>query len=433
MIPDVKLPFDVENVIKAEVAEEDDAFVVYQKILSILSDRSKVEEVMAEPSISNNSSSLSLDDIAQRMLAHNPHALAEYLRAGEMPQAGGPSLKTADFSTDLSLHQDLRKLARTYKALGIAFDQAGEVEKAWACYRANLQCSIHAEQPGLGVCVLIGTACRAITLEPISKWASNPAISPERLRAARIDVEREFARRISLFDMNKAEHLCLRNTLQDRDWANLQLPTPAADPLMARPLLWGKRALLWCLGQPELAMRLQNQIFLNNRAGLDTPLHLRRRSVLVSDQGIVIFERDPADPHIPGQLDAAKLVRMIENNSPLSRIQNTFLIHLAGIDEARRRDNAKLATLLVLFAVQEYHRVHCHFPATLDELVPAFLNEVPFDPLATDGAPVKYRRDGDCNSVVWSLGPNRIDNQGVFHEQLDIGFQIQLNETQKRD
>jgi hypothetical protein len=424
-IPDVELPFNVEDVVREEVPAEEDAFVIYGNVLKLLASGESVS--VNQDRFTFDNSGLSLEDVAKVMSAHNPEALAEYLRAGEMKRAGGPSLKTATFSVSLSLHQEMRKLARTYNALGVAFEQTGNIEKAWACHRANLQCSIHTEQPGFAICALIGVALRNVSVEGISHWAGNSAVTAERLRTARTEIAREYARRITLFDIAKAEYLSARNTLSTGEAASFQLPIPEGNPSVAAPLIFAKRVVLWCIGQPELALRLSRQLLLNNATEIDKPLHDRRHSILLKDAGQVIFDRDPNTPRIARQLDPKQLVQVLENKSPLTHVQNALLVALCQMDEARRRDNARLATLTSLFAVQEYQRIHGHFPDTLDLLVPSILDEIPLDPCDVGGAAVNYRRDADCTAFVWSIGPNGIDDQGTFDKTLDIGFKIELN------
>src|SRR5262249_39740290 len=129
--------------------------------------------------------------------------------------SGGPSAKTADYFVDLDLHQHMRQLVRTYCALGQTFEEAGDIEKGWACHRANLQCSTHNEHSGIAICALISIACRAISGERIVHWASNPAVSAERLRATRAEIVQQYARRIPFSKVEKAEYLAYAKSLND--------------------------------------------------------------------------------------------------------------------------------------------------------------------------------------------------------------------------
>jgi hypothetical protein len=52
------------------------------------------------------------------------------------------------------------------------------------------------------------------------------------------------------------------------------------------------------------------------------------------------------------------------------------------------------------------------YPASLEELVPNWLKQVPTDLLAEGGAPLKYRREADGGFVLYSVGLNGVDDQG---------------------
>ena len=68
-----------------------------------------------------------------------------------------------------------------------------------------------------------------------------------------------------------------------------------------------------------------------------------------------------------------------------------------------------LRALQVRAAVALYGKQHKKLPATLADLVPAFLPAVPRDPFA--GAPLRYQRSGDLWRV-WSVGINLVDDGG---------------------
>jgi tRNA A-37 threonylcarbamoyl transferase component Bud32 len=91
------------------------------------------------------------------------------------------------------------------------------------------------------------------------------------------------------------------------------------------------------------------------------------------------------------------------------------------------RVQAVLDSARAAAAVERYRRAHGDWPADLRALVPAYLKAVPNDPY--DGAPLRYRRVSH-GVAVYSLGPDRADNQGTLvrgvkpPEGADIGFQL---------
>jgi hypothetical protein len=78
-------------------------------------------------------------------------------------------------------------------------------------------------------------------------------------------------------------------------------------------------------------------------------------------------------------------------------------------------------------AVKRYRLAHGAWPADLAALVPAYLMEVPKDPL--DGQPLRYRRTPD-GAVVYSVGKDLADDRGTLDrtgnrkEGVDVGFQL---------
>ena len=169
------------------------------------------------------------------------------------------------------------------------------------------------------------------------------------------------------------------------------------------------------------------QILLNNSTELDKPLHLRRHAM--ARNGCFVFDLDPNARHVSGQLDAEKLFRAWDSNAPLFRISKSLAPAMANLDQARLRDNARFAALTVLFAAHEFQRARGEFPESIEQLAPTYLDVIPFDPLDAEGSAMKYKREPDGTAIVWSVGPNGIDDHGavIANGNLDIGYQIKLN------
>src|SRR5205823_5299082 len=76
---------------------------------------------------------------------------------------------------------------------------------------------------------------------------------------------------------------------------------------------------------------------------------------------------------------------------------------LSKIAEANVRSHAWLRTAVVTVAAERFRLKNGRWPATLTELAPAWIAEVPTDPY--DGQPLRYRRLAD-GVVIYSIGPN---------------------------
>jgi hypothetical protein len=75
-----------------------------------------------------------------------------------------------------------------------------------------------------------------------------------------------------------------------------------------------------------------------------------------------------------------------------------------------RRRAAELRATAVVLALRQYQQAEQHSPQTLQDLVPKYLSEVPVDPF--DGKPLRYRVRTDGRWIVYSVGPNQMDENG---------------------
>ncbi len=79
-----------------------------------------------------------------------------------------------------------------------------------------------------------------------------------------------------------------------------------------------------------------------------------------------------------------------------------------------RRFDAELRCALVMVAVDRFRQRHGRWPASLNELVPEFLTQLPTDPC--NGRPLCYRRLPD-GVVIYSVGEDGVDNGGTIIRQ----------------
>jgi len=86
----------------------------------------------------------------------------------------------------------------------------------------------------------------------------------------------------------------------------------------------------------------------------------------------------------------------------------THLVDASALVETTRQ-----ATLAII-ALERFRLEHNEYPETLGELVPQYMERVPYDRDA-DG-PVIYRRivkdDGTPDYIMYAIGPDRVDNGG---------------------
>jgi len=145
----------------------------------------------------------------------------------------------------------------------------------------------------------------------------------------------------------------------------------------------------------------------------------------------LVFDQPSAAERVWGQLEPAQLSRLLDSpvvQSLRSSPNGSLGLNSVWCDEVIRLDNARVSAVAVVLAAQEFHRRHDEFPAALEQLVPDYLDEVPFDPMDATGAPLRYRRDADGHAVVWSIGRDQKDDGGHFGDpkviDKDSGFRI---------
>lgn len=428
-IPDVVLPFAIDDVIQPDVPDEENSFIAYATVFERISNPK-----FNKPSATNTKiavgDDLTIEELRGLISNYDEQALADYIRAGAMPLGGGPSLKTTTYWYNLTFQQYFRQLVRHFGPLAISLEEGGEFEKSWACHRANLQASIHVEQPPLLISVLIGVAIRITSANGMVHWATNSSISSAQLRSARFDLEREYARRAPHSAALKAELIVVSNSMKDLQLLDYVLPNPSgiAETDLIRNL---KRVPLWITGQPELSLRTYRQLLLNNLTEIDKPLNLRRPSTAYG--GMLVFQLDPNIIRVPGQLSAERLEQIVRGNGPLelpmSRLSISLIPAIANFDQAYQRDDARYQCLRVIFAINEFQRNYGDFPEELGQLVPEVLDAIPIDPMDPAGGLLRYRREDNGECTVWSVGPNGIDDNAMLYaeEVLDIGFNAKLH------
>jgi hypothetical protein len=81
---------------------------------------------------------------------------------------------------------------------------------------------------------------------------------------------------------------------------------------------------------------------------------------------------------------------------------------------AYARDTAQLRNAATALAVERFRLKTGQPPATLEELVPEFLESVPIDPF--DGQPLRYRRS-ENGYVVYSVSLNLQDDGGSYGQR----------------
>jgi hypothetical protein len=154
---------------------------------------------------------------------------------------------------------------------------------------------------------------------------------------------------------------------------------------------------------------------------------------LTADRAAVLHNLTQVVEHAklqPNQwlLGIESLERRVNEASALSRQFPVADIgrwkRLTGVFQHRL---AQLRCMTALVAAERYRLAVGHWPATLGDLVPAYLATVPTDPF--DGKPLRYSKVPD-GVLVYAVGPDLKDNGGTFpvlvwkigERGTDVGF-----------
>ena len=418
-IPDIAVPFEVESVVYDDIPPDDDAFVKYAEIVSKLRQH-PIGTYALTFEIADDKRDGDWERSFNQWLIDRRDILAEYQSAGAMPRAKGPSLRTATYNTLLPVHQDLRNLVKFAEAQAELFERQGDLDQAWACHLAALRSGNHADKPGLAICCFTGSAIHSVAFDGIVRWASNPALTASRLKAARLDLVESLRGRITALESAKAEFLILRNSLRDASGPEMILPSQ----FTSGRFLSVKRMLLWSIGEPELTLRLERQLLVNTASQLDMPRHLRQPEL---GSRRLVFALAPNAKLELRQMNPAALAPACQGIFPLYSLRQLSPADRT-IDKVRQRAQAKGVMMIALLAAEEFHRIHGAFPEALSDLVPNFLDDIPFDPIDTNGTSIRYRREANGDAIIWSIGDNNLDDNGSIagKSPADIGYHIQV-------
>lgn len=100
---------------------------------------------------------------------------------------------------------------------------------------------------------------------------------------------------------------------------------------------------------------------------------------------------------------------------------------IGKVAEACIRNQATMHCTTVALAAERYRRDNGRWPATLEELVPTYLDRVPLDPF--DGKPLRLGRFAE-GIVIYSVGVDQVDNGGNLDlknpqaKGSDLGFRL---------
>jgi hypothetical protein len=370
-LPNVPEPFDVEAFRHTAVPPDDNAFELYRQAMAAFHPLPPEQQAPYDAALKSGWA-VATPELRQ-WLAQNGETLELYRQGSARPDAlaDPPGTPVADLAPAT---QDLRALARLARLEAARLEEEGNRAGAAELYGVILRSSRHAGRRGPAVQRLIGVALHTLAADSLAHWSAAPEVDAELLRTALADVRAIDRLTVPLSQPLQGEYLSAQSSID-------ALP----------PMVFAQKRTT------RLALRLAFENWLSQ---CDRP-RPARMPMLPGESGL--FEADPAAP--APRMSAAE-IEAWSARAPLAKL---LLPTIRQLILAHDRERALQALLELDLALQLYAREHGAFPDTLAPLSGTPLGEIPADPFGR-GEPIRYRRAPDGSAMLWSIGPDEVDD-----------------------
>lgn len=367
-LPDIGEPFDLARYGTVEVAERDNAMVLYAEASKQLISPSTYE-VINSRAWDIHSWALAEPEV-RRWVVDNRPALATWLRGTERPDSLLVQPRNMKFDTSLGSLFALMQFETLAILEATALEEAGDLEGAWRLYRAVLRASRHAGMHG-------GTSHRYLGLSlltrigpDVRRWAEDPRVAPAMLRRAVADLEE--CRRMTppMSEMVRCDYFTVRSNLEWAEaWGKLHHRGPEDDRrwLVDAPIVYKARDFL--NREPERSLRVLNLVVAGELAQCDRPFP--DRPGLISKQ-YPIYAIDPRTPPAVAAIEPEAL------ESWADRSMFSALWNASGGSMSRiASDPGILDSLLLQMAERAFEAEHGRPAKAYGELVGPYLKALP--------------------------------------------------------
>lgn len=378
-LPDVGDPFDVAAFVGREVSQGDDAFEAFGDALELLDDRDLI--AMTHDLQDARKADWAVLSPALRSWVDRNRRASERWKVGAERSSGNPPWMDAEDLWE-GIERVDRLVSFNYLALmeGARLEGEGDLAVAWEWYRALMRAGFHLQRGGGYGERLRGMSSVSFASEEMQEWAADPRVDGTLLRRALADEREAGAMAVPNSETLKAEYVRVKRTL-DEPWRirrSVRREDPRvrhhgwqdADSYWYRYLPGYLEARWWLMQEPERSRRVARIAYANWLAHCD---------------GVTAFRPPQAGPY-PGLFTTAPQspAEAFAYPSELYDWLESSLLWDAGIrqpsdrDNWRRREDGRMATLLVTLAREAYRREHDGREApTLDALVGPYLDRLP--------------------------------------------------------
>ena len=165
------------------------------------------------------------------------------------------------------------------------------------------------------------------------------------------------------------------------------------------------------------------QVFANHLEECDKPLAARPPEW---GGAFAMFEPDASKPSVPGRLSPQKMDEFLGG----AELAMLFLPSLGYMDDIVLKERARQASLVTMLAARIYKARQGAWPNDLRALIDEeLLRSIPDDPFSAKAEPMRYRVD-DGEMLIWSRGPNGVDDSGFVDNKdlhgpsTDVGMRV---------
>jgi hypothetical protein len=287
----------------------------------------------------------------------------------------------------------VRQAARLFTARARLRAEEGDLAAAGEDIETVLKLAAGLEREGPILSLLTGNACRALTLSEVGCWSVDRPMPAEQAR--------DLMRRIDRYPFHAAD--VWERTVRGELWQ-------ARDAMYPRTRS-GREICLLYLPDPtrrgDLTLRTLNLL-----SPLLGPAERERRMFEEVAEALIAESRQSLIPQPGGYLaEGDQHVRL----RPCFLAFGFMGLSLPSMGRClvlTGRDQAEQSGTLAGLALAAYHHDHGAYPASLDELVPEYLEALPPDPFSQE--PLVYRRGEADEYVLYTVGEDGIDDGGDF-------------------
>ncbi len=376
-LPDVGDPFDVAAFADQPVPDEENAFVLY---------RQAVGRLVNEPAdISYQWATAG--PVEKGWLERNREALEIWRRGTERPKACYIPPQSMTVMTLLPVIQKLRQFPRLGQLEGGRLEAEGDLEGAWRWYRATFRSSRHVGHRATAIERLVGRQLHNVACRELTRWASDPRMTPALLRRAldaAIDDDKLTG---PLSDTLKLEYMVFRKTYDDPDlvWKCLNdenvMASGPSDWLARNMSLFS--AAKSFKKEPERSLRVIRLIYANQLAVVDLPPD-RRPTAACSLPNLTprsatptplmdLYTLDDSTPRAARALSPEQILRWYRTTLYAVRLTPALGTIIKAVDAER----VTQANLLIALANRLYELERGNPPSTAEELVGPYLKALP--------------------------------------------------------